>query len=161
MNYFKAFGYVTCSHTLRFSKDLKLAHYSKIPPRHTFAGQMIATLVASFVAVSILNFQMTQIPGVCTATQKDHYTCPGINQFFTAAVLWGTVGPKKVFGQGGMYTALLVGFPIGVILPVAVWLARKYYPKQGWLRDIHPPAFWYGGIQFAPVSHRVLYVLNF
>ncbi|KAJ4299954.1 hypothetical protein N0V90_005202 [Kalmusia sp. IMI 367209] len=153
MNYFKAFGYVTCAHTLHFSKDLKLAHYVKIPPRHTFAGQMIATLVASFVAVSILNFQMTQIPGVCTATQKDHYTCPAINQFFTAAVLWGTVGPRKVFGSGGMYTWLLIGFPIGVILPLVVFVARKYFPKQRWLRDIHPPAIFYGGIYYAPYNY--------
>ncbi|KAL5411448.1 hypothetical protein PMIN04_010238 [Paraphaeosphaeria minitans] len=127
MNYFKAFGY------------------------------MVATLVASFVAVSILNFQMTQIPGVCTATQKDHYTCPGINQFFTAAVLWGTVGPKKVFGSGGMYTALLVGFPIGVIVPLAVYFARRYFPTQRWLRDIHPPAFFYGSIYYAPYNWSYLW----
>jgi OPT family small oligopeptide transporter len=152
MNYFKAFGYVTAAHTLHFSKDLKMAHYVKIPPRHTFAGQIIATFVATFVATSILNFQMTQIPGVCTAGQKDHYTCPAINQFFTAAVLWGTVGPKKVFGSGGMYTWLLVGFPIGVLLPVVLFYLRKHLPKQRWLRNIHPPVIFYGAIYYAPVS---------
>lgn len=157
MNYFKAFGYVTASHTLRFSKDLKLAHYAKIPPRHTFAGQMVATLVASFVAASILNFQMTEIPGVCTATQKDHYTCPGINQFFTAAVLWGTVGPTKVFGKGGMYTALLAGFPIGVLVPLAVYFARKRFPRSRFLRDLHPPALFYGAIYYAPYNMSYLW----
>jgi OPT family small oligopeptide transporter len=151
MNYFKAFGYVTCAHALNFSKDLKLAHYVKIPPRQTFCGQLIATLVSTLVATSILNYQMT-IPGVCTATQKDHYTCPAINQFFTAAVLWGTVGPKKVFGKGGMYTWLLAAFPIGVIVPVTVFVLRKNLPKQKWLRDLHPPAMFYGGVNYAPVS---------
>jgi len=30
MNYFKAFGYVTCAHAVWFSNDLKLAHYLKV-----------------------------------------------------------------------------------------------------------------------------------
>jgi len=30
MNYFKAYGYVTCAHALWFSNDLKLAHYLKV-----------------------------------------------------------------------------------------------------------------------------------
>src|SRR5882724_8994233 len=94
----RMFRYVTCAHALHFSNDLKLAHYVKIPPRHTFWAQMIATIISSLVCTGVLNFQMNQIEGVCTSTQKDHYTCPGINQFFTAAVLWGTIGPKKVFG---------------------------------------------------------------
>ncbi|KAF2116458.1 OPT oligopeptide transporter [Lophiotrema nucula] len=157
MNFFKSFGYVTCAHTLNFAQDLKMAHYVKIPPRHTFTAQMVATLVCSFVTTSILNFQMNEIPGVCTATQKDHYTCPGINQFFTAAVLWGTVGPKKVFGKGGMYTWLLFGFPMGVVFPVMVYFGRKWWPKQRWLRNIHPPALFYGGIQYAPYNISYLW----
>ena len=32
MNYFKSYGYVTCAHAVRFSNDMKLAHYVKIPP---------------------------------------------------------------------------------------------------------------------------------
>jgi OPT family small oligopeptide transporter len=33
MNYFKAFGYVTCAHAVWFSNDLKLAHYLHVSPR--------------------------------------------------------------------------------------------------------------------------------
>jgi hypothetical protein len=98
---------------------------------------MIATVVSSLVCTGVLNFQMNQIEGVCTTTQKDHYTCPGINQFFTAAVLWGTIGPKKVFGAGGQYTVLLVGFPIGFVLPFIIYYAQKKLPNQHWLRQIH------------------------
>jgi hypothetical protein len=98
---------------------------------------MIATIVSSLVCTGVLNYQMNQIEGVCTTAQKDHYTCPGINQFFTAAVLWGTIGPKKVFGAGGQYTPLLVGFPIGFILPFVFYYAQKKLPNQSWLRQIH------------------------
>jgi OPT oligopeptide transporter protein len=88
MNYFKAYGYVTTAHTLFFAQDLKLAHYMHIPPWVTFYAQVVATVVSTFVCIAILNFQMTQIPNVCSPHQQNHFTCPGVNAFFTASVLW-------------------------------------------------------------------------
>lgn len=76
MNYFKSFGYVTCAHALLFSQDLKLAHYVKIPPRQTFAAQMIGTFVSTFVSVGVLNFQINKIPNVCTVDAPNRFTCP-------------------------------------------------------------------------------------
>jgi len=112
---------------------------------------MIATIVSTFVCTGLLNYQMNGIPGVCTPHQENRYTCPGINTFFTAAVLWGTIGPKKVFGSGGQYTALLVGFPIGALLPVLFWLAQRRW-KARWLRQIHPVAVLYGPLAWAPYN---------
>jgi len=70
MNFFKVFGFLTTSHTLRFAQDLKLAHYTHIPPWVTFNSQMFASLVSSFVATGILNYQMTKIPDVCASSQN-------------------------------------------------------------------------------------------
>ena len=152
MNYFKSFGYVTCAHALAFSNDLKLAHYVKIPPRHTFFAQMIATLVSTFVCTGVLNFQINQIEGVCEPDQPNHFTCPGINTFFTASVLWGTLGPKKMFGKGGQYTALLVGFPVGLVLPFIFYYAQKTFKRQRWLRQAHPVILLYGALTWAPYN---------
>ncbi|OTA94243.1 hypothetical protein M434DRAFT_384166 [Hypoxylon sp. CO27-5] len=151
MNYFKSFGYVTCAHALLFSNDLKLAHYVKIPPRQTFAAQMVGTLVSTFVSVGVLNFQINQIPNVCTVNAPNRFTCPGINTFFTASVLWGTVGPIKVFGRGGMYTWLLAGFPIGFVVPIIIYHANRRF-KKSWMRQIHPVAIFYGGLSWAPYN---------
>jgi OPT family small oligopeptide transporter len=152
MNYFKSFGYVTCAHAVWFSNDLKLAHYVKIPPRHTFWAQMIATLVSSFVCVGVLNFQMTSIEGICTKAAKYKLTCPGVNTFFTASVLWGTVGPKKIWGHKGQYTETLIGFPLGAALVLLFYYAGKKFPKATWIRQIHPVAIMYGGIVWAPYN---------
>ncbi|KAI1764832.1 OPT-domain-containing protein [Hypoxylon sp. FL1150] len=151
MNFFKSFGYVTCAHALLFSQDLKLAHYVKIPPRQTFAAQMIGTLVSTFVSVGVLNFQINQIPNVCTVDAPNRFTCPGINTFFTASVLWGTVGPIKVFGRGGMYTWLLAGFPVGFAVPIVVYYVNKRFQKA-WMRQIHPIAIFYGALSWAPYN---------
>ncbi|KAI0008767.1 OPT-domain-containing protein [Xylariaceae sp. FL0662B] len=151
MNFFKSFGYVTCAHAITFSNDLKLAHYVKIPPRQTFAAQMVGTLISTFVCVGVLNFQMNQIPGVCTVDAANRFTCPGINTFFTASVLWGTVGPVKVFGEGGMYTWLLAGFPIGFVVPIIFYYMNKKFNKT-WMRQIHPVAMFYGALSWSPYN---------
>ncbi|KAK3689067.1 OPT oligopeptide transporter protein-domain-containing protein [Podospora appendiculata] len=152
MNFFKSFGYVTCAHAVWFANDLKLAHYVKIPPRQTFMAQVIATLISTFICVGVLNFQMNDIPNVCTKDAPNKMTCPGINTFFTASVLWGTIGPKKVFGVGGQYTALMVGWPLGVVVAVAIWWLQRRFKAQKWMRQIHPIALLYGAIYWAPYN---------
>lgn len=152
MNYFKSFGYITTAQALAFSNDLKLGHYLKVPPRHTFIAQLVATLVSSFVCVGVFNFQMNQINGLCTPDAPWKMTCPGINTFFTASVFWGTLGPPRMFGVNGQYTLTLIGFPVGFILPIVFFYAKKHFKKQSWLRQIHPIPLIYGGIYWAPYN---------
>ncbi|KAF7314093.1 OPT-domain-containing protein [Mycena chlorophos] len=149
MNYFKAYGYVTTAHTLTFAQDLKLAHYMHIPPVVTFWCQNWATIVSTFVCTAILNFQMTQIQDVCTPHQIDHFTCPGTNTFFTASVLWGTLGPKRMFGAGGIYNGLLYSFLVGAVLPIPFYLLRKRFRL---FEYIHLPVILSGGLIWAPGS---------
>lgn len=80
--YFKTYGYFSCYQAMAFSNDLKLAHYSKLPPWHTFTGQMWATLVYSIVSASVLNFAM-DFKDVCTKTATFSFTCPGQTQVST------------------------------------------------------------------------------
>ncbi|KAI9155531.1 Sexual differentiation process protein isp4 [Paramyrothecium foliicola] len=152
MNYFKSFGYVTCAHAVWFSNDLKLAHYSKIPPRQTFFAQMAAVLVSTIVCVGVLNFQMTQIDDVCTKDAQYKLLCPGVNTFFTASVLWGTVGPGRIWGPDGQYSEILIGFPLGVAIVIFFFVLSKKFPKWTWTRQIHPVAMMYGGIVWAPYN---------
>ncbi|KAJ7106264.1 OPT oligopeptide transporter protein-domain-containing protein, partial [Mycena epipterygia] len=149
MNYFKSYGFITTSQTISFASDLKLAHYCHISPRLTFWAQIYATIISSFVCTGILNFQMTKIPDVCTPEQVDHFTCPNINTFFTASVLWGTLGPKRMFGAGGIYNGLLWCFLIGAILPIPFYLLRK---RVKVLEYVHLPVLLTGGLIWAPYS---------
>ncbi|EQL00848.1 oligopeptide transporter [Ophiocordyceps sinensis CO18] len=152
MNYFKSFGYVTCAHAIWFCNDLKLAHYVKVPPRHTFMAQIVATFVSTMVCIGVLNFQMMHIDDVCTPKAPYKLTCPGVNTFFTASVLWGTVGPEKIFGHQGQYSATLLGFPLGVVIVVFFWALGKRFSHWTWTRQIHPVAIMYGGIVWAPYN---------
>jgi OPT family oligopeptide transporter len=99
MNMFKSYGYVTTARAIRFASDLKLGHYMKIAPRVLFMGQTIATVVSTIVAISIMNWQVNGIRGVCTREAQAKFTCPGTSTFFTASVIWGTLGPIKMYGK--------------------------------------------------------------
>lgn len=151
MCFFKSYGYVTCAHALSFSNDLKLAHYLKIAPRFTFWAQMVPTVVSTFISVGILQYQVN-IKDVCTPDAPFRFTCPGVNTFFTAAVFWGTVGPRKIWGIGGQYVTTLVGFPIGVALVVFFYVLSLKWPKNPIIRNAHPVVMMGGALAWAPFN---------
>ncbi|KIY65641.1 OPT-domain-containing protein [Cylindrobasidium torrendii FP15055 ss-10] len=147
MNFFKSYGYVTTAHTLSFAQDLKLAHYTHIPPKITFWCQMVATFLSTFVSLAVINFQMVSIPDVCAPNQPDRFTCPGANTFFTASVLWGTLGPSRMFGAGAIYNGLIWCFLIGFVLPFVFYFLNNRFPIT---RYFHLPVFFLGALIWAP-----------
>lgn len=151
MCFFKSYGYVTCAHALSFTNDLKLAHYVKIAPRFTFWAQMVPTLVTTFLYVGIVQYQV-HLKDICTANAPFAFTCPGENTFFTAAVLWGTVGPKRLWGVGGTYSPTLIGFPLGVILVLIFYFLNKAFPRNAVLRNAHPVVMIAGALNWAPYN---------
>jgi hypothetical protein len=143
VNYFKAYGFVTTSRAIYFTLNLKLAHYVHIAPWVTFNCQMWATFVSTLVCTAIFNHQMTRIPDACLHAQKDYFTCPEANSFFTSSVLWGTLGPKKMLGPGAIYNGLLWCFPLGAVLPIPFYFLRK---KSKIFAYLHIPVFLSGGL---------------
>ncbi|KAM7189257.1 putative opt family small oligopeptide transporter [Rhypophila sp. PSN 637] len=127
---FKTFGYITCSQALTFVSDLKFGHYMKIPPRTMFMAQVVATTFSCFIQIMTLNYALKTIPEVCTPTQPEHFTCPGGKVFFAASVIWGLIGPARMFSPGQIYSGLFLFFILGAIVPVLIWMAIKRWPKS-------------------------------
>ncbi|KAI1752395.1 OPT oligopeptide transporter protein-domain-containing protein [Xylaria castorea] len=127
---FKTYGYITMSQALRFVSDLKFGHYMKIPPRTMFMAQVVATTISCFIQVVVLNFALDNIDGVCDITQPQRFTCPGGRTFFSASVIWGLIGPARVFSPGQIYSGLLVFFVVGAVTPVIIYFATKRYPRS-------------------------------
>ncbi|KAH9917385.1 OPT-domain-containing protein [Epithele typhae] len=112
-------------------------------------GYMVATFASTFVSLGILNFQMTGIENVCDPHQKDRFVCPGENTFFTASVLWGTLGPARMFGAGAIYNPLIWCFLIGFVLPFPVYYLKERFHS---LRYFHLPVFFSGALSWAPYN---------
>ncbi|VVT57172.1 uncharacterized protein SAPINGB_P005570 [Magnusiomyces paraingens] len=147
----KAFGLNTNLQAIYFIQDQKLGHYAKIPPRSTFRCQIIATLVQSLVVLGIANWQIRHYDGICDEKQEQNFTCPNESIYYSASVIWGVVGPRRVFN--GMYPILKWCFLIGAFIPLPFYLIHKYAPKNWtFLRRLDSLLIVLGFLNFAPYN---------
>ncbi|KAL5719026.1 OPT superfamily [Ranunculus cassubicifolius] len=156
---FKVYGYISMSQALTFLQDFKLGHYMKIPPRTMFMAQVVGTVVAGFVYLGTSWWLITSIPDICDKAllpANSQWTCPGDHVFYDASVIWGLVGPRRIFGDLGTYQAVNWFFLGGAIAPCLVWLAHKAFPKQDWIRLIHMPVM-IGALGMMPPATAVNY----
>lgn len=171
---FKTFGYITMSQALSFVGDLKFGHYMKIPPRTMFMCQVVATTFSCFIQIIVLNSALAAIPNVCTTTQPEHFTCPGGKVFFSgkslripltlkvsadsliASVIWGLLGPARIFSPGQVYSGLFIFFGIGAVVPAIIYFSAKKYPKSPLKYLIAPVIF--GGAGSIPPATPLNYL---
>lgn len=99
---FKTMGGNTVMQAVSYSSDLKFGHYMKIPPRLVFTGQVLATVVASFAAILAQTWALDNIPDICSPHQAHFFTCPNLNVFNTSSIIWGGIGPRRLFSAGGL-----------------------------------------------------------
>ncbi|RZR76841.1 hypothetical protein BHM03_00001728 [Ensete ventricosum] len=85
---------------------------------------------------------METIPNICNTellSSDSPWTCPSDHVFYDASVIWGLIGPRRIFGDLGTYSAINWFFLVGAVAPLIVWLAHKAFPGQGWIRLINMP----------------------
>jgi OPT family oligopeptide transporter len=99
---FKAVGYVSTAQAIGFAGDLKLGHYMKIPPRMMFSVQIVSVVISCFVCVLQQIWMFANIVDFCLPRQKNGFFCPATDVFGTSSLIWGGIGPKRMFGPGGM-----------------------------------------------------------
>lgn len=146
---FVTYGYISSSQGIKFSSDLKLGHYMKIPPRILFKVQMISTLVASVTQAGVLNWMFASIPSICTSEAVNGFTCPIARVHFNGSILWGVIGPRRFFGPDALYRPLTWAFLVGAIAPILVWaFARRRSGTSLW-RKINLPVL-FGSLSYIP-----------
>ncbi|CAK9277033.1 unnamed protein product [Sphagnum jensenii] len=139
---FKTYGYISMTQAVSFLSDFKLGHYMKIPPRSMFHAQIVGTVIAALVTLTTAWWQILTIAYICQPEllpPNSPWTCPGDRVFYDASVIWGLIGPKRMFGALGLYKAINWFFLIGLLAPVPVWLLTKLFPHQKWLFYINMP----------------------
>ncbi|KAJ7522663.1 hypothetical protein O6H91_18G021500 [Diphasiastrum complanatum] len=139
---FKTYGYISMTQAISFLMDFKLGHYMKIPPRAMFHVQVMGTILAAFINLATAWWLLTSITNICNTDllpANSPWTCPGDTVFFDASIIWGLIGPKRIFGSLGLYKQVNWFFLFGAVAPVPVWLLHKAFPKQTWIRYINMP----------------------
>ncbi|GAB4838395.1 oligopeptide transporter 4 [Ancistrocladus abbreviatus] len=139
---FKTYGYMSMAQAVSFLSDFKLGHYMKIPPRSMFLVQFIGTIIAGTINIAVAWWLLNSIENICQDTllpPNSPWTCPGDRVFFDASVIWGLVGPKRIFGSKGNYSTMNWFFLGGALGPFIVWLFHRAFPKQSWIPLINLP----------------------
>ncbi|KAJ8632363.1 hypothetical protein MRB53_025699 [Persea americana] len=137
---FKVYGYISMTQALTFLQDFKLGHYMKIPPRTMFMAQVVGTVIAGVVYLGTAWWLMESISDICETSSSDSpWTCPSDRVFYDASVIWGLIGPRRIFGDLGQYWAINWFFLGGAVAPILVWMAHKAFPNQEWIRLINMP----------------------
>ncbi|GAA0146835.1 hypothetical protein LIER_36392 [Lithospermum erythrorhizon] len=152
---FKVYGYISMKQALAFLQDFKLGHYMKIPPRAMFMAQVVGTLLSAFVHLVTAWWLMETIPDICDRTllpPSSPWTCPNDHVFYDSSVVWGLIGPQRIFGDLGYYSGINWSFVVGAIASVLVWLAHKAFPNQHWIRQITLPVLFASVINIPPAS---------
>lgn len=111
---------------------------------------MVSVLINSLLAVGILNLAISSISDYCHPRQPQKFTCPGTTTFYSASVIWGVIGPKKIFG--GLYPVMQYTFLIGFLVTIPCWALKRYYGKTVIGKYLHPVVITLGMIGYAPYN---------
>ncbi|KAM0908353.1 hypothetical protein ACQ4PT_015510 [Festuca glaucescens] len=139
---FKTYGYISMSQAIMFLMDFKLGHYMKIPPRSMFAVQLVGTVLASSVYFGTSWWLLERVGNICDPAKLpagSPWTCPSDEVFYNASVIWGVVGPQRIFGRLGRYAKMNYFFLAGALAPVPVWALSRAFPERGWIRLVNMP----------------------
>ncbi|CAG8215240.1 unnamed protein product [Penicillium olsonii] len=147
----KCYGYNAVKHGMDFAQDLKLGQYMKIPPRVLFFGQIYASILATATQTGVLRWMLGHIEGLCETTNKQRFTCNGAKVMYNASLIWGTIGPQRMFQSGQVYNGLVYFFLIGPVVTVIVYFIYRRYPNS-WVRYINVPIFFNAAGNIPPAN---------
>lgn len=121
--------------------------------------QLVGTLVASTVYFGTAWWLITGVPNICNPEllpEGSQWTCPGIDVFYNASIIWGVVGPLRMFTKLGIYPEQNWFFLIGLLAPIPLWLLARKFPDKKWIRSIHIPLI-ISATQSMPAARSVNY----
>lgn len=148
---FKTISQQTTTFGLLFSQDQKLAHYMKIAPRNIFFVQVLSIVVNSIVQILAKDYLRDHIVGLCDPNQPQRFTCPTVNIFYTASIVWGAIGVERSFGPGSPYNSLFYGLVVGAVLPLITWFTSRKL-KWSTMRYVSAPIIFVGMSLVPPAS---------
>ncbi|KAI1490250.1 small oligopeptide transporter [Biscogniauxia mediterranea] len=147
---------------LYFAADMKLGHYLKIPPRTLFFAQGLATVLGALTQTGVTLWMLGNVEGICDADQPNGFTCPVGRTVYSSSVIWGLVGPGRLYSVGKIYSGLLHFFWIGLLLPPITYYAWRWTRKD-FVRKINWPLIFVGTYNVPPatgINYSSWYIVN-
>ncbi|KAJ6825199.1 oligopeptide transporter 1-like [Iris pallida] len=160
---FRTYGNGSMYQAISFLQDFKLGHYMKIPPKSMFLVQLVGTTIASSVTLGTAWWLLESVENICDREKLPEgspWTCPYHEVYYSSSVIWGVVGPKRIFGSLGLYEKMNYFFLLGLLAPVPVWALSKAFPDKKWIRLINVPVI-VSATGAMPPARAVNYIMWF
>ncbi|KAK9449195.1 OPT oligopeptide transporter protein-domain-containing protein [Limtongia smithiae] len=152
----RIYGYSIDEQSETIIGDLKLGHYSRIPPRSVFRGQVIGIVIQCFVTAGVYEMLVASFDDFCSTTNKAKFTCTFAHTLYADSLLMGIVGPERTFR---LYPMFKWAFLIGAVLGPLAAYGRKRFLK--YLQYFHPVLFVGGIIRFGSTYNLTYYTSGF
>jgi OPT family oligopeptide transporter len=91
------------------------------------------------------------INGICEKGQSNGFSCPNGRTVFSSSVIWGLIGPARLYSVGSIYSGLLHFFWIGALVPIVTWLLYKK-TNMKIFRNINWPLIFVGTYNVPPAT---------
>lgn len=102
------------------------------------------------------------ISGICDEDQPNGFSCPQGRTVYSSSVIWGLVGPSRLYSVGQIYSGLLHFFWIGLILPPITYYIWKR-TNSDFVRKINWPLIFVGTYNVPPatgINYSSWYIVN-
>ena len=124
----------------------------------------MGTVLASSVYFGTSWWLLESVPNICDPARLPEgspWTCPGDDVFFNASIIWGVVGPLRMFGRLGRYARMNYFFLAGALAPVPFWALSRAFPGSAWapwIRLVNMPVL-LGATGMMPPARSVNYLM--
>ncbi|KAF9112072.1 hypothetical protein BGX27_004021 [Mortierella sp. AM989] len=132
---FKCYGYMAMYQCHVLLGDLKLGHYMKIPPRSLFYAQVWGSIIGALFNFVTMTLIINSQRGAFDGTKPDRnglWTAQKIQTYWGSGLIYGALGPARMFSFTGKYWFVYIGFIIGFVATAITYLLSKKFPKFPW-----------------------------
>ncbi|KDR78980.1 hypothetical protein GALMADRAFT_224231 [Galerina marginata CBS 339.88] len=127
--YFVLFGYNSVNQAQLLLRDLKIAQYTKLPPRAAFTAQIIGTLFGSVLNFILMNSIIDNQRDILLSVEGTNvWSGQQPQQYNSQAIAWGALS-HELFAIGKRYQFVAWAYLIGFLVPIPFWIAYKLWPR--------------------------------
>lgn len=126
-------------------------------PSQSSAPNLTKEILGALTQVGVTLWMLGNVKDICSSDQSNGFTCPNGRTVYSSSVIWGAIGPARVYSIGKIWSGLLHFFWIGALMPVLTFLVWKYFKKadgtpRDWLRFVNWPLIFVGTYNVPPAT---------
>ncbi|KAI0058142.1 OPT superfamily oligopeptide transporter [Artomyces pyxidatus] len=127
--YFVLFSSNAVNQALLLLGDLKLAQYTKLPPRAAFTAQILGTILGAILNYSIMNSIIDNQREILLSVEGTNIWSGQQPQSYNSqAIAWGGLS-HELFAAGKRYQWVAWAYFLGLFVPIPFWVVHRYFPK--------------------------------